>query len=274
MGNGCAMNNLGNTYYNGRDVAGVKIPVDYEKAFEWYTKAVEAGYESVSYHCIGWMYRMGNGTRKNVSKAKLYFEKAVEKENTFAMVQLGQMYELGELSTDLAKALEYYERAANLDDKDGNDNAGRMYDDGVGLGAEDDVTAIAYYERAIKLGSGFACYRLGRIYFYGSDTIPTDKIRAFEYYQKGAEEYGYDICMNQLGSMYQYGYGTDIDYDMALQWYLKAAEKGDGDAARHAGDMYRDGIGVPKDEERAKELYGRAVDLGDTEAQQRLDELQ
>lgn len=49
--------------------------------------------------------------------------------------------------------------------------------------------------------------------------------------------------MIELGLMYHIGEGVEQDYGKAMDWYLKAFAKGNGDAYSNIGVMYRDGLG-------------------------------
>lgn len=294
------------------------------RAINAYQRALELGNtDSIIYDWLGWLYA-NNGEETDYEKALLYYEMGVDAGSGYSMCQIGNIYRDGNIGdVDFEKAVECYQKAFEMGYTDaensisnligiknsmtanemcskGNDwysqkeyqkalicwkwaiekgsvdamfSCGYLYDTGKGVN-EDDATAAVYYEKAIELGSGKACDRLALIYYNGCESIPADKVKAFELYRKGAEAYGDSGCMGNLGIMYQYGHGTDIDYDLALAWYLKASEEGNGSATRCAGNMYRDGIGVPEDKERARELYQLAADLGDAEAQKRLDELQ
>ena len=47
--------------------------------------------------------------------------------------------------------------------------------------------------------------------------------------------------------MYDHGQGVPLDYALAVSWYRKAAEQGDGSAQNNLGVMYENGQGVPQD---------------------------
>ena len=50
-----------------------------------------------------------------------------------------------------------------------------------------------------------------------------------------------------LGFMYQYGKGIPQSYDMAVRWYIQAAEGGDANGQYLLGLMYDKGLGVGQD---------------------------
>lgn len=62
-------------------------------------------------------------------------------------------------------------------------------------------------------------------------------------------------AMVSLGVMYHTGNGTKVDYTKAMDWYLLAYAKNDGDALNNIGVLFRDGLGVPKNEKIAYLLF-------------------
>lgn len=67
-----------------------------------------------------------------------------------------------------------------------------------------------------------------------------------------------------LGLLSELGLGgVDSDMLVALQWYERAAQQGDGFAALTAASIFEQGIGtVPKDQATADAFYKMAEDLG------------
>jgi TPR repeat protein len=52
----------------------------------------------------------------------------------------------------------------------------------------------------------------------------------------------------KVEDLYLYDNGVEKDYELALQWYTKASNKGDADAAFSVGQIYhKGGYGVKKD---------------------------
>ena len=62
-------------------------------------------------------------------------------------------------------------------------------------------------------------------------------------------------AMISLGVMYHTGDGIKADYTKALDWYLMAYAKHDGDALSNIGVLFRDGLGVPKNPKVAYLLF-------------------
>ncbi|VAW68610.1 hypothetical protein MNBD_GAMMA09-2694 [hydrothermal vent metagenome] len=58
---------------------------------------------------------------------------------------------------------------------------------------------------------------------------------------------GYAPAQNNLGEMYERGFGVSADIDKAAQWYLIAARQGEGHAQHSLGNMLIAGRGVKQD---------------------------
>ena len=62
-----------------------------------------------------------------------------------------------------------------------------------------------------------------------------------------------------LGKYYKYGrHGNEIDYELAVEWYYKAAVQGDKSAAFALASSYVHGEGVDRDLRLARKWYDRA----------------
>lgn len=84
-----------------------------------YVDMAESGDASAMYS-IGYMYYLGQAIPQDYAKAIEWFEKAAEKNFDFALFFLGECYNRGQgVPADAAKAAQYYKRAADL----GNENA-------------------------------------------------------------------------------------------------------------------------------------------------------
>lgn len=68
-------------------------------------------------------------------------------------------------------------------------------------------------------------------------------------------KFGDKRCQNQLGIWYEYGVGTEQNYQLALEWYKKSAEQEYVSAYANLGRLYRMGEGVEKDLEESLKYY-------------------
>ena len=114
-GSANAQLNLGYKYETG-EISGTP---DYEISMSLYLRAAAQG-SDMAMNNIGWAYHQGLGVEPNQSKAKEWFEKAIEKGNLYAMSNLGIAYFNGmyapEIPQDYDKALELLIIPANNGD--------------------------------------------------------------------------------------------------------------------------------------------------------------
>jgi TPR repeat protein len=92
-----------------------------------------------------------------------------------------------------------------------------------------------------------------------------DFIAAMDWFTKAANK-GNGFAMYEIGSMYYYGEGVTDDDTKAMEWFRKAADKGIADAMYEIGYMYHFGFGVTEDETKAMEWLRKAADKGNVDA--------
>jgi hypothetical protein len=121
------------------------------------------------------------------------------------------------------------------------------------------------YEYA-QQGMAEAQYNLGIMYQYG-EGAEMDLEQAFYWFKQAADQ-GMVEAQYNLGYLYITGQGTEQDYEQAMFWFMKAADQGDADALYNIGYMYYEGLGVKQDYEIAKYWFGMAAEQGSEEAKQ------
>ncbi|MDB9751975.1 sel1 repeat family protein [Gammaproteobacteria bacterium] len=94
-----------------------------------------------------------------------------------------------------------------------------------------------------------------------------DYTTAITSFKKLAEQ-GYAGAQNNLGAMYQNGFGTPQDYKAAIKLYTKSAEQGDATAQFNLGVMYGKGEGTPQDYVMAHMLWNIAAANGNEDAKE------
>lgn len=70
-----------------------------------------------------------------------------------------------------------------------------------------------------------------------------------------------------LGEMYEYGRGTEKNYQNAINWYMKAGRQDDIQAQVRLGFIYMIGYGVEKDDIKAFDWFKKAAEQGNSHAQ-------
>ena len=291
---------------------------EFEKAFEWYSKAVENDSTSAAFD-LGKLYYQGKGCTQDISKAEELFEqyvtdgsdmrdigdfysryddfekafewysKAVENDSTSAAFEIGKLYYQGQGCTqDKAKAEELFEQYAT----DGSDmrDIGNFYSE-----YDDFEKAFEWYSKAVENDDIWAASNLGKLYYQGKGCTQ-DKAKAEELFEQYAIDF-YD--MRDIGDLYS----DEEEFEKAFEWYSKAVENDDIWAAFNLGKLYYQGKGCTQDKAKAEELfnefaeggndmktignfyseqeefdkaimwYSRAVDEGDEEAKEKLEEL-
>ena len=119
--------------------------------------------------------------------------------------------------------------------------------------------ALASHQGLVKTASF-----VGHIYSWGHG-VAIDRPRAMAAYKVGARG-GDAVCQHQLGMFYYSGIVVDVDHAQALPWIEKAAAQNCPQAVYTLGVMYSEGEGVTPSWRRAREYYERAIELGESQA--------
>ncbi len=181
---------LGKIYSRG----GYGLARDYKKSASWYHQAAKNN-ELIAFERLGSFYFYGLGVNKDITKAKAWFTRAIEKYDTQAMVLLGLIYE-----------------SENKKDK-----------------------AITLWKKASKLHNPHAQFLLGRTYFNNKNYHQAIKLfllssQCKESTSTDIPQINLLYCQQQapyyLGGIYEKGNGVDIDIPKSLGWYNKAFKHG------------------------------------------------
>ena len=119
---------------------------------------------------------------------------------------------------------------------------------------------LVFWEKGVGIGYAPAMNNLGVLYQNGWG-VAKDYVKAREWYQKAADA-GSNLAMNNLGWLSQNGWGSAQDYVKAREWYQKAADAGNNVAMNNLGWLSQNGWGVAKDYVKAREWYQKAADAG------------
>lgn len=98
----------------------------------------------------------------------------------------------------------------------------------------------SYEERMLRLADGGdvdACLTLGYMYLYGENGLQQDSEKAFKYYTLAADQ-GDKIALNNLGSLYYSGIGTQKSVVKAVKLFEEAARLGNNEAAVNLAFVY------------------------------------
>lgn len=124
--------------------------------------------------------------------------------------------------------------------------------------------AIEWYEKAANLGDSKAMYELSFIVGVGDIDFEPDEDKAIEWCEKAADQ-GNSSAMISLGAMFHYGLDFEHDMDKAIELYEKAANLGDTTAMYMLGYINYTGKGHSGESGTDKALYyfRKAAALGD-----------
>lgn len=256
----------------------------------------------------------GYDSTPDVKSSISWYEKAAERGSVEAMYTLAYIYL--ENSNILNKKFanndlydEWYEKAnsGNLNKIDNPSNAlmGDIYFFGR-YGIQNHDMAIKYYERSVALNNNFnlefvklamiyhhikkdykkayLCYdkiiefdrsdsygganNIGFLYQHGYGIAQNNK-KAFEWYNHSAWN-GNPNAQNNLGFMYQNGYGINQNHHEAFEWYTKSANQNNSDAKFNLGYMYEKGYGINQNYKKAFEWYLKSAEQDNPNAQRKL----
>lgn len=291
---------LANLYYYGNG-----IEKDLSQAFLWYQRASSQGQPYAAYS-IAQMYRYGEYVTKDNDTAQRYYKQALsgflkiendDMANDDLFYKLGQMFKLGlGTDSDVIKAIEYFKRSAEMNNKNGLFEYGKALLTGEHI-PQDADSAVKLLEKAVKLknsnakrflaleyisgehleqdiekgialltecadsGDNFACYKLGKIYFKG-DIVLQDLDKA-EKYLLSAEDN--EFTQYAFGKLYLQEEKYDIQ--KAVNYFENCADKNHW-ASYQLGRIYLFGAaGLTKDKEQAIEWFTKSANDGNEYAQ-------
>ncbi|XP_019642411.1 PREDICTED: protein sel-1 homolog 1-like [Branchiostoma belcheri] len=254
QGNPVGQSGLGLMYMYGKGVE-----QDYSKAFKYFSQAAEQGWVDGQLQ-LGIMYYSGLGVRRDYKMAIKYFNLASQSGHVLAFYNLAQMHATGtgmmrschtavELFKNVAERGRWSElmMEAHNQYKDGNSNS-----------------ALVMYTLLAELGYEVAQSNVAFILDQGSRThvVGQEEVypRALLHWGRAAAQ-GYTVARVKLGDYHYYGYGTEVDYEIAATHYRLASEQQhNAQAMFNLGYMHENGLGMKKDIHLAKRFYDMAAE--------------
>ena len=297
---------LANLYYYGNGVE-----KDLSQAFLWYQRATSQGQPCAAYS-IAQMYRYGEYVTKDNDTAQRYYQQALsgflkiesdDMADDDLFYKLGQMFKLGlGTDSDVTKAIEYFRRSAEMNNKNGLFEYGKALLIGEHIPQNAD-SAVKLLEKAVKLknsnakrffalehisgehleqdiekgialltecadsGDVIACYRLGKIYLQG-EIMPQNLDKA-EKYLLLAEDNEY----TQYALAKLYLQEEKYDIQKAVDYFENGADKNHW-ASYQLGRIYLFGAkDIERDKEKAIEWFTKSANDGNEYAQAMLDNI-
>ena len=297
---------LANLYYYGSG-----IEKDLSQAFLWYQRSSSQGQPYAAYS-IAQMYRYGEYVTKDNDTAQRYYKQALsgflkiesdDMANDDLFYKLGQMFNLGlGTDSDVTKAIEYFRRSAEMNNKNGLFEYGKALLTGEHI-PQDTDSAVKLLEKAVKLknsnakrflaleyisgehleqdfekgialltecadsGDVIASYRLGKIYLQG-EIMPQNLDKA-EKYLLLAEDSEY----TQYALAKLYLQEEKYDIQKAVDYFENGADKNHW-ASYQLGRIYLFGTaGLTRDKGQAIEWFTKSANDGNEYAQAMLDNI-
>jgi TPR repeat protein len=247
---------------------GKNLPKNILEAIKLLELASKEGYPHAEYR-LGLAYMTNDlGVKTDYNKAVQLFESAAEKNYAPAQCSLGLMYKksLGK-SRDYDAAIRLIRLAANQKYGPALLALGDMYETGLGIqGGPAPNVAMELWKEAALQGSSDAQNNLAVIYIHGKSyynkEIPKNLPEAVRLLNLAVEQ-GNDAAENNLGLLYEQGYGVPQNYEEAIKLYKLSSSKGNNDARVNLGLLYEYGNNeVRQDYDEAKQLYSLAAGLG------------
>ncbi|MBL8581343.1 MAG: SEL1-like repeat protein, partial [Rhizobiaceae bacterium] len=147
---------------------------------------------------------------------------------------------------------------------------GSRYAEGRGV-TTDMANAAQFYEKAAELGFAPAQYRIGNFYEKGLG-VERDIPKAKTWYQMAASQ-GNASAMHNLAVLFAMGADGTSDNDSAARWFTEAAEFGVKDSQFNLGILTAKGIGVPQNLEESYKWFALVAKTGDRDAAAKRDEI-
>lgn len=194
----------------------------FEKAFEWEKRAAEKGMDPWALDSLGFLYRAGLGCKQNLQEAMNCYIKAVENGCNNSLAVIGEIYNIW---GDYENATKWYSKAVDSGYSYAALWLGLLYKEGQ-CDIPPDYTQASYYLHiAAQAGITEAKYQLGQLYYLGHGVFNRDFSEACKWFKEAAEE-GDIRSQYNLAYSYHHGLGVEYNWEKAVYWYEKAAQRG------------------------------------------------
>ncbi len=253
-----SMRKVASAYLNG-----FGVEKNFDTAIKWYEKAFDAG-DILAAVALGEIYQ-----EKNTAQAIFYLSKAAEKNNISAIKKLVGIYEA---QNNFEEMFAWCQRGASLDNDDFMREVANCYLNGRGV-PQDDLKALDWYIKVVEicgrtgdindirmvtkiynkhfkfsdekfLGYYVTTEKLGyfnAMFGIAAELYKTDKYRALKWYRMADLAGDYDAALavyHIVTEDLSFGYEIVFNHYAARDWYEKAAEFGNINAAKNLVMMY------------------------------------
>ena len=190
--------------------SGEGVSTNQERTSYWLRRSAVRGFGRAQFFYGSLLFYGEGAIKRNPEEGLAWWQVASENGNLSALINMGDAYRIGtQVKEDLEKAEQYYQRVLSAGHKEAETNLGRLYD-----------------ARAIKAKK-----------INDKKAFETAQEKKLAYYKQAAAK-GSSDGMKLLAYMYHYGDHVMADLPMAIQWYKKAVDAGDVDAAERLTSLY------------------------------------
>ncbi|MGA9211280.1 SEL1-like repeat protein [Kaistella sp.] len=209
LGSGAALTKIGELFYDKKE---------YEQAFLYLRKAAIKE-NTKAMRLIGELYFFGNGVEKNTQAGMEWHLKAANRGNTDAMLLIAYTYENGQggFTKDYKKAEQWYQKAIDAGQRSSYNSLGRLYS------LPDNnhpKKALENYEKAAEVGYPSGMLETANLYFSGNAGITKDYTKAAKYYESYYEikKENKPYLDNLIEIYNRGGHGVEKDKEKAKYW--------------------------------------------------------
>ncbi|KAG2208222.1 hypothetical protein INT47_006077 [Mucor saturninus] len=264
---------LGIFYYE------TSISCDYKQAMHWFQNAADVYSHRrkkqlkgcyVAQYYIGIIYLRGHGVYVDYELALQWFAKSAKNGYFLGKFELSLMYFKGQGVPKQEKlAVQWLTDLADLGHVESQVELGCIHLQET-LTFCDFETAMGWFQKAANNNNNAqAQFNIGWMYRYGLGVEINHEI-AFHWIEKSANQ-GYSMSQNMLGEMYSNGRGTTQDLNEAVLWFRKSLNNDENAIAQYnLAYCYFTGEGVPINEHTALIFLRKSAAQGYSEAQNEL----
>ena len=238
---------VGKVYYRGK-----LNERNYEKAFDWFSKAAESG-NSYAQYLLGNMYENGTFVEQNYDTALSYYKNSAAQNNIMAIGEMAYMKDNGygmPMNKEEAEKI-YLQLAEERDDE-----WSMIKLSYIEMDRGNSEERLKWIQKALEKEYIDAYVDLG--IFYQSDEKYKDLEKAQQSYYQAAQ-LGNPEGMNGLAMIY-YDMPDNKGDEQAFRWFSKSADLGDSLGLYYLAVMYENGFGTYSNKQKAWDLYLASAD--------------
>ncbi|MBR1375617.1 MAG: sel1 repeat family protein [Cardiobacteriaceae bacterium] len=125
------------------------------------------------------------------------------------------------------------------------------------------VDALDYFDRACNIEDMSSCLEMAKIYMQGGNGVQADAMRAANLFNTVCEKNQNAEACNALAKLYQLGEVVPANIKKAFELYEVSCGRGNWEACNNQAVLYEQGRGVVQSSQKAYELYLAACNEGD-----------